>query len=366
MEELELAEAQVRPASRLWRRKSSAVKVRASAAGVELGDRTIPRGDIEDAMVVPKAHSATVQLGVRNGTDVEIDVPDVATARALLRAIRLDPSHASATFKVGSSMFSGGIYLAALPVAIVAMIFATAFVARRSGIAAVPVALGGFAALFGFLLSQATLKIGAEGVLLSWMHRRLFVPHREIGEVWVEQTTDSRGRRNFVVKLGHQGKVIDMTVGLAGGSRELADTIVERIRDARSGSGPSEDAPGGALDRGDRDARAWLDHLRKVGTGAAADARRAAVSVGRLLEVLDDPQQPQRARIAAAIAAGGSGDAAARTRIQEVASTAASPRFRVALEAAADPEREAELEQILAEEAEEEEADAATAAAARS
>lgn len=359
-ESFELDQAPVRPASRIWRHNASLVTVRADTTGVVLGDRTIARADIEDARVIPRPGGASVRLGVRRGTDVEIDLPDIPTARELLRALRLDPAHASASFKIASSMFSGGIYLALIPLMLVGIVATTAYVGRRLGLAALPVGFAGIAGLLGFLFSNATLKIGAEGILVSWMHRRRFIPYGDVDQVWIHEQPVGRGGVTSFVKLtGPRGEV-----DIPGGSREFAETIAERIRDARRRSAGSEGAPGGALDRAGRDARAWIDHLKRVGTGAAADARRAAVPIERLLDVLDDPQQPPRMRIAAAIAASGSGDADARTRILEVASTAASPKFRVALEAAADPERDAELEQLVAEEEEEEAAKARMSASA--
>ena len=87
--------------------RSRIASVRATAEAMEIGDQSIPRAEIASALVVPSRDGATVRLRRSRGRMTEIDLPDVTTAAALLRALALDAERAPVAFKVANSIFSG-------------------------------------------------------------------------------------------------------------------------------------------------------------------------------------------------------------------------------------------------------------------
>lgn len=346
METFNLANARVHRRRLLSGGRPSIATVRVVADGIEIGERTIPRTAIEEATVIPRSGGAAVRLRVNGEGITDIDVPDSSTGGDLLRALRLGAGTAAVTFKVDSSMFSGGVYLLLIIAALFLTVFVTGLLAKTLGPAVVAIPIAGVAGIIRFMVSKARLKVGADGVLLEWFTRRRFFPHSEIDEVSVADERGPKDTRLVHVVLRQGSSCVRIPVRRMGsGDRQLADAIAERIEAERTASAGADG--GSSLDQGGRSARAWIDHLRTVGTGAAAGVRRAAMPIERLLGVFDDATQPRRVRLAAAIAASGSGNEAALARIREVAAAAASPKFRLALEAAADPERDVELEALI-------------------
>lgn len=225
-----------------------------------------------------------------------------------------------------------------------ATVIATSLLAKPLGMAVLLVPVAGISAVLSFMVADAKLEIGADGVRARWLTKSQFIPYSEIDDVSIPEPSELEGTR---VRLeGRRPVVIPISTRMSRGGRELAAVIAERILHAKASSGNVDEAPLQALDQGERAPRDWIDHLKSVGSGAAAGTRTAALPRDRLLGVLSDPRQPARTRLAAAIAVG-SAEPSSRARILEVASAAVSPRFRVALEAAADPEREEELVELV-------------------
>jgi hypothetical protein len=105
------------------------------------------------------------------------------------------------------------------------------------------------------------------------------------------------------------------------------------------------------LERGGRTADEWLAHLRDVASRRGA-YRESSLRDGDLVELAADPAAPEDARAAAALLlrSGATDDGeAARERIRVAASATASPRLRVALEAAADADDASAVEGAVAE-----------------
>lgn len=326
--------------------RSRIASVRATAEAIEIGDRSIPRAEIESALIVPSRDGATVRLRRQRGRMTEIDVPDVEVAGDLLRTLALDAERTPAAFKVANSIFSGGGLMLALPLAFLASIMVAAFLGKLIGMPAMLLPLVTFGACLTVVLSPATLKVGADGVLFEWMMRRRFVPYAEIDDVSVVTRPGPNGSQQSVVQLKRGASTVDIAPSVSGAVPHFAETIAQRIRDASTPVRETDHV--GSLAQEGRSPRDWIAHLKRVGTGAAAGLRTAAVPTARLLGLLEDVSQPRRVRLAAAIAIRASDDPNAKTRILEVANAAASPKLRIALEAAADSAHDEELEAIVA------------------
>jgi hypothetical protein len=124
--------------------------------------------------------------------------------------------------------------------------------------------------------------------------------------------------------------------------------VAERIREAmdtfQQGGAISRAA---LLERGDRTAADWVLALRRVGSGASAGPRTAAVSGENLWRILEDASSGSTARAAAAVALGTDLDDDGRARMRSIAEGTAAPKLRIALEAAASATDDAALAEAL-------------------
>jgi hypothetical protein len=346
-----LAKARVHRRRLLGRTDVEVVTLSVDEGGLVLGDHRIERGAITAATVLPT--SSRVRVRADGEGELDILVPDVAEGRALLRALRLDPARVTASYLVSTSAISGGCLAMVAPIALLVLSLigaanlAVAFHARTPWL--LPVAA--LVAVIAFLASPAKLTVGGSGVRLSWWGRQRFIPHAEIEHVEVYERTEetSKGPVHSVGVRLDGAQTVDIPVRSNAGGRELAELIAERIREASRGT-PADGAAVSALARGPRPLRAWMDHLRAIGTGANLDARVAPLPAERLGTVLDDPQQSPRLRLAAAVALVAQSEASAPARIREIARACPDRKLRIALEAVTDPAREAEVLAALGEE----------------
>jgi hypothetical protein len=96
-------------------------------------------------------------------------------------------------------------------------------------------------------------------------------------------------------------------------------------------------------DRAGRDAREWVQALRRAGSGGNDDHRTAAVRSDVLWRVVEDPAAPPQERAVAAVALSATLDDGAKQRIRIAAEATAAPEIRAVLEAVAAEADEAEL-----------------------
>ena len=111
----------------------------------------------------------------------------------------------------------------------------------------------------------------------------------------------------------------------------LRDLIVSRIRDALAHHQRSRELRDltGQLARGARSLEAWVDELRQL-RATLHEYRSPSVRDDDLWSVIENPAVPDDARAAAALLL--DRDEAARQRLRVTATTASSPRLRVALD----------------------------------
>lgn len=214
------------------------------------------------------------------------------------------------------------------------------------------VGFGGFVAIIAGTLVYLNLSghvvIGRDGLYVDRRDDRRHIPFDDVDEValHVERTGGKtfvgarlslRDGERFVVPIGEDH---------FGGS-ERADQLVERIGAALEAYRRGAAVDGGeALRRGGRDARAWLQRLRKLESGANANAREAPIATDRLWRMLESPRVPPETRAGAAAALAGALDDDGKRRLRVVLDDTAHPRLRVAFETALEGDDDALAEAL--------------------
>jgi hypothetical protein len=343
------------------RRNPSPMKVRGrltvGADGVSVdGALALERRAIRRGYVQPwPGREPTVRLVGRGGAVLlEAEVADEAEGRELLDAVDLGVAQRATSFTATSPLY--------------------ATVARRIGIllTAVTACLGGAAAGKVLGIDQAmaylwifvpviltlvaaipaSIHVGADGVLLTWLWRRQYYAFSDIAGARVEDKS---------VRLWlHSGEAVDLPVVARSGigrarvlDRMRLDALVARIQaaldGARSGRESTRPADVAALvARGGRTAEEWTRAVRALLAGASADYRSNAVPEENLWRVAEDPTAEETARVGAAVALRTRMDDDGRARMLRVAEATVSPKVRVALRAAASEEDEALVEALAA------------------
>ncbi len=201
-----------------------------------------------------------------------------------------------------------------------------------------------FAVVLVNLLWPTTITVGADGILVASLVRRRF--HSFAGVTGVR--TSPWG----IVLERKEGKEIEVrtegrenTKGSKNRDRLLAS--VRRALDELTGREGA--AATTLLARGGRSVDEWLRALRSLGGGEAQGYRAASIPTEELWRIALDPTAEVSARAGAAVALRGSLDDEGRERLRVAAEESASPKVRVALEAAGASKSEAELTQALEE-----------------
>jgi hypothetical protein len=322
--------------------KEVPVKVAADASGLTLGAQKIARSNIKDGFVIPKGYAHILRLGRRGiAAPVEIIAPNEAQARGLLRALGLDASQTVGTFRLPArtlahrwKMVFGGIASALL-------IPLLHHIAPLIPILSIVV-------LLSLFVTPSYLDVGVDGLLLRWLWTKRFISFNEILDVsrYEEQLGRTTVTGLRVTLKSNEQVTVPIASGRADDDRVLM--IQERIRESREvhdTGGAEVDAS--VLHRGDKKTSDWIEHLRRLGSGANADARTAPVNEDTLFRIALDPSKRAPERAAAAVALGAQGSESTRARIREVAATIAAPKLRIAIESAAEADKEAELEAAL-------------------
>jgi hypothetical protein len=181
------------------------------------------------------------------------------------------------------------------------------------------------------------VTVGVDGVLVAWplLRKRRFIRHDQIDDVrW------SGDRVRLLLK---DGKEYTITTNASGrlSSVEPHQALVERLlvaRDEWRARAGGEEQPTNALLRSGRSLEGWVKDLRSLSDNAAAGSqyRNASIPNEVLWRVALDPAEQEELRIGASLALRSSLDAEGKDRLRDAATAAASPRVRVALQAAAD------------------------------
>jgi hypothetical protein len=198
----------------------------------------------------------------------------------------------------------------------------------------------------GLLLSLAifrrgTLTLAAEGIAIRWLGRNRVLRWSQIERVgrWSlpEEGSPVMGIE-IVLRSGRRFPIPIAKDDLEGQISSVYHDARERLLSARREANGSERLM--VLERGARDDVAWVRHLRALGSGAQADARTNHVGTEALLRVLEDDAQAPLARVSAAVAAASQLSPVEQDRVRIAACASLDDSFRVAIEAALDPQLE--------------------------
>ena len=322
--------------------------LRADAQGLSFSGRLIAERDkIDSGFVLPRPDGKLfVRLRMKGARlPVEVRVADREEGRGLLRALGLDASQSVAAFRLPSSAFADPKarqrFLTRFGLLLGGLGFAAAMFARSAP---------GIAPFFPFVMALVAmsvavtsliptkLRVGADGLQISWMRRQRFLPYGDITHIdpYEEPGMGKNRWAGLVVSLKTGEKVHLPIVSKQSSLRDQIYLIHERISEAIDTWSRGDGVAHAALvRRGGREASEWVRALRGIGSFANADARTAPILPERLWRIVEDPSAPADARAGAAVALGQTADDDARTRLRAAASATAAPKLRIAIETAA-------------------------------
>jgi hypothetical protein len=305
-------------------------RLRADAAGLHLDRRSVIAHErIRSGWVEPRPlASPIVHLRIRWLGSVGVVVRDLEQARALVRALGVDPGRASAEYWTLARPL-GEPRSFARAATLLAVVMAFGVVAGQVAPVALALAVVTLLVVFVGAAVPTRITIGADGLLLRWLGTLRFVP-------WASVTSVE----------AFDGVVV---VAIDGGSwltlRTPADheryqperaAMMERMRvawRARVHARPDEETAR-LLRRAGGRTQEWLREVRAIARSEEG-YRAAAMPQERLWRVLEDPGADRLARTGAALALAPSLDDEGRGRLLEAAAACAEPRLRVALTTAA-------------------------------
>jgi len=318
------------------------------------GEPLVARRDLKSAVVVPRGTGMPVvrlrPRGARLAKDVR--VADREEGRAVLRALGFDASQSVATFALPSRVigdaklrkwFSAGIVgmfaLAGVLVAVLSRVMPNAPALLPFAFIAVGLASAALS------LARTKLRVGADGLHLSWLRRSRFVAFGDVARIDVfEETGGGKNRMVGIDVRLKSGERVRIPVQQRRATiRDELDIVYERVFEALETWSRGEGVAHAAqVRRGGREAAEWVRALRGIGAFANVDARTAPVLPERLWRIVEDPAAPADARAGAAVALGHSADAEGRARLRAVAEATAAPKLRVAIESAASSESDSD------------------------
>jgi hypothetical protein len=257
-------------------------------------------------------------------------------ALEILRVLGLDPGSRRAEFRGSSPLYA----TARRQIAVGGIALALAFVLGSAFAHAAPAFEPAFflmllpLMLAGMVPSKIT--VGVDGIHTRWLWMKKFIPMSDVRDVVAS------GDARIVIRFaGGREEVLYTSPVSKNDVRtykvQHRDAVLARIREALAtfrSQGPIADVTG-LVGRGTRTRDEWLDALRKLRGGKMDGSyREAAVRSEDLFRVIEDPSAPEDARAGAALVLRDTLDDDGRARIRVAADATASPKLRVALDAA--------------------------------
>jgi hypothetical protein len=317
--------------------------VTADGRGVFVGGAlALAREDIAYGFVETTPAGARVKLSdSTHGLRLEVRVKSAAEGRELLKALGLDVAQRVAPF-FAASPTGGARGLAIAAGGTAAFSLALMYLLPSWGWRSVLMddiatiarsVLPVLVMLAWSVLSTIPTRVtvGADGLEVRWLRRRRFVPYRSIlrvvpafGQLRVVladgTTLRLRGqRRSFTPQTRPEHRAMVDRMGAAIDEHLAASRVQEAVAQLPA---PREDGAG------------WLRELEAVQVGIEGGYRRAIVSDEVLWRVVEDASIDEKTRAGAAVALRKVLGDEGRARLRVVAEATASPRLRVALEAA--------------------------------
>jgi hypothetical protein len=305
--------------------------LRASSEGIHWnGALIVERARITGGVVLPDAPGGTrVRISRRRGAPMEFGVTNVAEGRDLLRALGLDASQVTATFRVRSSISTSRVLFGG----VIAIAMVVAFLSAHLRLPPMTTPLAMIALVLAFAWPQKVV-VGTDGVFVNWFVRRKFIPYTELARI-----DDTKTGLDLVTKSGERhrlefngGRNSKAQVIRAQTERDSLRSRIEQARAAAPDAAPAVDP--GVVARGERDVGSWLDALRSI-AHREGGMRTAPVLREQLFAMVANTRLAASVRAGAAAALGLDAAPTERERLRETAAAIASPRVRVVVEAAA-------------------------------
>lgn len=331
-------------------------EVRVDADGVRLGPELVPRAAIRAAYFVPRAGGASGFVALLGEGELgRIDVVDHAQADRVLAALDRAPSQRTAPFGVvAPARSSSALALLAAMIGGLAL-FAVSLPLHLTWLGALAM-MAAIAAPIVFV--NATVHVGADGLLLSHRLGERFLP-------WAEVESIDPYPRGVVVKTRAEALHIPITSHFRlyhDHEREAQGALITRARDALAAHRRGDPVDTAArLSRRGRPLGEWIRGL----LDRDGDFRSAPVPEDRLWQVVESSTATPTARAGAAAVLMRGAEEQGRARLRIAADACASPRLRVVLDKAASGAPEEEVHAALAEVEDEAEAEEEARTAAR-
>ena len=341
------------------RAKRRRTAVKADRAGVwENGELVVARSAIADGFFQPRAgrdrnnpksYGSSIRLVDKRRRVVFEAEAEEAEALAMLRALGLDPASKRAQFNGSSPLYAtlgrNFLFLAgvvAFTVTLSTLLLGIGVSIPMSPLFALPLVFAG--------MVPAKVEIGADGILQRWLWTRKFIP---ISQIVSASHGDDRTIR--VHLRDGRDELIYTSPRRRGGfgsswATQHRDAILARINEtlaAYAARGPAADVSA-MVAKGTRSRADWLASLDKL-RDREGGYRDAVVRDEDLWRVVEDPSAPEDARGAAAMLLRGSLDDTGRARVRVAAEATASPKLRVALDAAAGAAKDESVRSALEE-----------------
>lgn len=297
-------------------------------AGV--GSRWIPREEIRSGLVVP-APRPRVQLRLRGGRVLDVEVPSEDEATRLLASLGFGPDQRRVAVALGTpnrELAAGCIGLPALMTFWLIVVANLPIPGPFPGVIWLLLTLGS-AWLLRRSARPAQVVVGSDGVRIQRPFSDAWLPYPALLAV------QSSGAH---LRLIREGDRAPREVYAPGG---IAEALAERIREAHKRAAAGAGAPRGAeaLERRGRDLPAWREDLRKL--LVARDYRASSLTPEDAIAALEDADAPRDRRVGAALALRIAEHPEARERIRFAADNSADEELRAALERAAEDEVDA-------------------------
>jgi hypothetical protein len=328
----------------------------------------VGREALRDAFVLPRAGKPPVVRLMRRGRRAPLDVRvrDEGEGRRMLRALGLDASQTVASCALPSRVVMSrrlqlAVFGGAGALAAIALLIGWLIAPHVPEVWAFLMMAPLFAALVFTRLSQTTLRVGADGLLITWLGTRRFIRYSDVIDVTAyEDPGPAQPRWTGVDVWLESAERLRLPIApkraLGGPSVAIVEERIREAMDTHRRGDAAADAV--LLRRRGREVDGWLRSLRSLGSGASAAHRTAPVLPDRLWRVVEDPSAEASARAGAAVALAVEIDDEGRARLRAAARATAAPKLRIAIEAAADGRG---LTEALAEIEAEEEGAAASA-----
>ncbi|MFO0559726.1 MAG: hypothetical protein U0269_17030 [Polyangiales bacterium] len=315
--------------------------VTVSRAGVAQGGRLVAdRKKVNNAAIVrdPRGVGTRILLGKKGSPRrlLALRAKDDGEAHKILHELGLDADASTASWStLGGAMYaSWGIWAQMFPFFFAFALAALAGLAQS--LVPVPFAVMSLVAFYASIFTKTNVVVGADGVLVKWLHLQRFCSFRDVE--FVERLINGvrLHRKNaapFDVTIATQQQIRNDRFNVMSTEVEaLYNRINEamQVRDAQPDALVASDP----FLRNARTAREWLDAAKKL-FEPVAGLRSAVHTEESAWRVVADSAASEEARIGAAAALATNADDRGREKLRAVAENVASTRVRVAIEAAA-------------------------------